>query len=290
MRLRRDVAATLLLMAWSASACRPPKEAANLAQAGATYAAAIDSLLLATTAIEIDTTSEKLLQDDALSNQTLEQYRKLSDEDEALLRVIAQLRVHVRLLSQYFELLLQLATSDAPDRIKTGIGDDKSGLIANLNKVGADLRSSNVVAAAAGPAAKLVVGGLIRGALAEELDARKETIQKELLLQEQLLRALADRITHDLEVSKETREERLVIGPLTAETRIANPDGWIASRRSVLTMKLTVEQLGAASGAVQSLRQAFEDFVSGKLTLDRVDSLVTDLNALLSVAEALRKQ
>jgi hypothetical protein len=288
MRLRRDVG-TLLLVAWSASACRPTKEAANLAQAGATYAAAIDSLLLATTTIEIDTTSEKLLQDDGLSNQTLQQYQNLSNQDEALLEVIAKLRVHVRLLSQYFGLLLQLATSDAPDRIKTAIGDDKSGLIANLNKVGADLRSSSL-AAAAGPAAKLVVGGLIRGALAEELDARKETIQKELLLQEQLLGALADRITHDLEISKETREERLVIAPLTAEARIANPDAWIASRRSVLTMKLTIEQLGAASGAVQSLRQAFEDFVSGKLTLDRVDSLVTDFNALLSVAETLRKQ
>jgi hypothetical protein len=73
-------------------------------------------------------------------------------------------------------------------------------------------------------------------------------------------------------------------------TGISNPDAWITNRRSVLTMKLTAEQLGAASGAVKSLRQAFEDFVSGKLTLDRVDSLVTDLNALLTIAEALKKE
>jgi hypothetical protein len=289
------IAAVLLALAASVGpGCKASRESANLAKAGTTYAAAMDSLLVAAATIEIDTTSERLLQDDALSNQTLSQYQNLSGEDEKLLQVITQLRAHVALLARYFELLLRLATSDAPARIGEAIGDDKSGVIGNLNTVSAGLRSSGFIgptgAAVAGPISSVVVGGLIRGALKDELNARKDTIQKELLLQEQLLQALSDRITHDLEITKETREQRLVIGPLTAAAPISDPDVWIVNRRSVLTMKMTAEQLTTASADVRKLREAFEDFVAGKLTFERVDSLLTDFNTLLTIAETLKKE
>jgi hypothetical protein len=289
------IATVLLALAASVGpGCKASRESANLAKAGTTYAAAMDSLLVAAATIEIDTTSERLLQDDALSNQTLSQYQNLSAEDEKLLQVITQLRAHVALLARYFELLLQLATSDAPARISEAIGDDKSGVIGNLNTVASGLRGSGFIgptgAAVAGPISSVVVGGLIRGALKDELNARKDTIQKELLLQEQLLQALSERITHDLEITKETREQRLVIAPLTAAAPISNPDVWIVNRRSVLTMKMTAEQLTTASADVRKLREAFEDFVAGKLTFERVDSLLTDFNTLLTIAEKLKKE
>jgi hypothetical protein len=88
--------------------------------------------------------------------------------------------------------------------------------------------------------------------------------------------------------SPKYREQRLVIDPLISPTSIAKPDDWITSRRSVLTMKLTAEQLKTASENVKKLREAFEDLASGKLTLDRVNSLLTDFDALLSVAEKLK--
>jgi len=247
---------------------------------------------VATINIEIDTTSEKLLQDDDLSNQTQQLYENLSNEDEKLLKIVTQLRQHVQLLSGYFGLLYELATSDAPDRAKKAIGDNSSGIIGNLNTIGSQLRGSGLITGAAAdvaaPITKLVVGGIIRGALKDELEERKETIQKELALQEELLQALSDKISHDLTITRETRERRLVIAPLTSPTPISKPEEWIANRRSVLTMKLTADQLKTASNNVRKLRDAFEDLVSGKLTLDRVNSLLADFDALLSIAEKLK--
>ena len=52
--------ATLLLAlaAGVSPGCKASRESANLAKAGTTYAAAMDSLLVAAATIEIDTTSE----------------------------------------------------------------------------------------------------------------------------------------------------------------------------------------------------------------------------------------
>ena len=41
---------------------------------------------------------------------------------------------------------------------------------------------------------------------------------------------------------------------------------------------------------MRKLREAFEDFVAGKLTFERVDSLLTDFNTLLTIAETLKKE
>jgi hypothetical protein len=292
MKLSRQVIALFLVLLTLTAGCKPSKEYANLAQAGTTYGVAVDNLLVATGNIEIDATSEKLLSDAALSKLSLSQYRSVSTEDEKLLELIARLRQHVKLLSRYFGLLYQLATSDAPDRAKTAIGGSSSGVIGNLNAIGTQLRGSGFLtgnaAVAAGPITSLVVSGIIRGALKDELNARQITIRRELELQERLLKALSDRIQHDLKVTQQTREQRLVIGPLTSGNPISNPDQWVSNRRSVLTMKLTADQLQTASDDVKKLREAFEDLIWGKLTLDRVDSLVADFDSLLTIAEKLK--
>lgn len=211
-----------------------------------------------------------------------------------MLQVIGQLRQHVNLLGQYFELLQELATSDAPGKAQQAIGSSDSGLIGNLNRVGSQLRGSGFtpspVSAAAGPITNTVVSGIIRGALKDELQLRKDTIQKELLLQEQLLSALSKKINHDLTITQQTKEQRLVIGPLTSPTPIANPDTWINNRRSVLTMKLTAEQLQTASNNIKKLRQAFDDLMAGKLTFASMNSLLADFSTLLTIAEKLKGQ
>jgi hypothetical protein len=292
--MRRYVSKMLVLVLFItfSTSCKSTKEYANLAQAGTTYATAMDRLLFATQDIEIDATSERLLQDDALSNQSLTNYRNLSNENEKTLKLIVLLRAHVKLLSRYFGLLYELATSNAPERAKKAIGTEKTGIIGNLNAIGAEIRGTGVVtggaAAAAGPITAAIVGGKIRGALKDELNARRETIERELVLQEELLKFLSTQINHDLAVIQETREQRLVIGPLTSTTAIASPDVWINNRRSVLTMKLTAQELATASDNIKKLREAFEDLVSGKLTLDRVNSLLADFESLLTIAEKLK--
>jgi hypothetical protein len=285
---------TILLIATilQAGCTKSQKEYVSLAEAGTAYSKALDNLLVATQTIAIDANSERLLQDDLTSNQTIEQYRNLSDQDVELIKTISQLRSHVKLLSRYFELLLELANSDAPQRAQTAIGGENSGLIGNLNSLSKELRGSSLlsggVASALGPITNFAVNSLVRKALKDELKARQEMIRSELLLQEDLLKVLSKRITRDSKIIQQTRELRLVIEPLISDKPIGNPDGWIVSRRTVLTLEVTSSQLKTASDSVKKLREAFEDFTSGKLTLARIDSLLSDFQTLLEISEKLK--
>lgn len=89
----------LLVAALVLSGCKSTQEYANLAQAGTNYTTAMDNLLVATIDISIDVTSEQLLQDDALVNQKVEDYQRLSKPNEELLRTIQKLRDHTQLCS-----------------------------------------------------------------------------------------------------------------------------------------------------------------------------------------------
>lgn len=289
----RLIAVFVLALALSAG-CHSVKQYAGFADIGTTYTTALDTLLSVTVDIEIDTTSERLLQDDALSNLTLQQYQNLSSGDERLMKDVAALRAHVRLLGQYFAMLGELAGSGAPDQAKAIIGNAETGIVAGINKVSTELRGSDLLkgglANQAGTGTKFVVNAIIQQELRVELEQRKELINNELLLQEALLKSLADRITHDLAITQQAREQRLVIDPLREEKPIApaSADRWIANRRKVLKMKLTSDELNAASANVHELRQAFEALVTGGLTLDRIFSLRGGFNALLASALSLK--
>jgi hypothetical protein len=264
--------------------CTSTQEYARFAQAGTTYSAAVDRLLVTAAQTGIDANSERLLQDDGLSNQNIPNYEKLTNVDEERLRIVGRLRTHARLLSQYFQSLNELATSDTPQRAQLSVERIAEG----LNKIGTELRGSPLVADsnAFGAVTKLAVGFAIRAALKEEFNKRNETIQRELKTQEELLNILSSGIQRDLETIRATTEQRLVIDPLIAVTPIAKPDEWISNRRRILFSSQTVAELGTASQAARELRVVFEDMVGGKLDLARVNTLLIDLNSILSVAEA----
>jgi hypothetical protein len=279
--------AMFVLLVQFATGCTSTQEYARFAQAGTTYSAAVDRLLVAAAQTGLDATSERLLQDDRLSNQDLKSYRKLSGVDEERLVIIGRLRAHARLLSQYFQSLSELATSDAPQRAQQAV----EGITNGLNKLGNALRGSDLVSNKDAFAAvtKFAIGFAIRASLKDEFNKRKETIQVELKTQEEMLKALSEAIQHDLTITNQAREQRLVIDPLIATTPIAKPDEWISNRRMVLTSQTTIAELGRASQAAGELRNVFEDMVAGKLDLPRVNALLIDLESVLSVAEAINR-
>lgn len=291
-KITQQLGIILLAGALVLTGCKSTQEYASLAQAGTNYTTAMDNLLVTTIDISIDVTSEQLLQDDALVNQKVEDYQRLSKPNEELIRTIQKLRDHTQLLARYFNLLSQLATTNAAGRIQTEIGSNTSGLLGSLNQVSTQLKGSNLFTASSSavvaPLTQIVVGGIVRGALKTELEQRKETIQQELALQERLLKALAKKVGADLELIKEIREQRLVIEALTAPAPIAGKDAWLGARRTVLKMPLTVEQLNTASETVKKLREAFEDLCNGKLTRDRLNALVSDFAMLLQLTEKLK--
>jgi hypothetical protein len=280
---RRIAALSAVVIALSifTAGCDQAKQYAGFAQLGSMYAAAIDKLLVAAGTIKIDSTSEKLLADKKLATPTLEAYREVTAVDEDRLKVIGKLRTHVQLMARYFSALNDLATSTAPDAASTAA----AGAVQSLGQLGLKPAAGNVVA----PIAKIVVSSIIRGALRNELETRQVTIRTELTIQEKLIEEVAGIVQHDVGEMRQKLENREVIAPLTAAGPISNPDQWVANRRTVLNLATAPDELQNASAAVKKLREAFEDLIAGKLTLDRVNSLLTDFSAILSVGETLNK-
>lgn len=282
--------AVILLTFFSAcmAGCASTTQYAQFAQAGSLYATAVDQLLITAGNTKIDATSESLLQDDALSNQTVDSYEKLSSVDRERLAIIRRLRTHAQLLARYFGLFNELATSDAPQRAQQEVG----AVVTSLNTIGQKLRGSDLVA---NPdvfkaVTQVAVGLKIRGIARKELTERKETIQVELTTQEVLLKALSGSIEKDLKIATQSMEQRLVIQPLIAVAPIAKPDQWVADRRKVLTAQETVAELDTASDAAQRLREAFEDLVQDKLNLQQLNTILADLESLLTIAEAINRR
>jgi len=277
----------ILFAALGLTDCASTRQYSRFAHVGSIYTAVLDRVLVVAGKVEIDANSERLLQDDALSNRSLADYRAVSKVDVDNLKTISVLRAHGRLLGRYFSLLNDLATSDAPDRTKAAI----DGTVVNLNQLGATLRGSELMANAEAPgtAAKLVVAFGIHVVLREELGRRKETIEEELKTQEVLLPALAKAIETDVRMVNDLREERWVIEPLIAKAPISNPDEWVTRRRTVLTAEGTVGELRSAAGAARELRESFEDLVRGTLTLDRLNDVLTDLEATLALIEVVNR-
>lgn len=276
------ISAVAISLSLFTAGCDSAKQYASFAQLGSTYAAAIDRVLVIAGNLKIDATSEQLLADKRLAGPTLESYRAVSAVDEERLKVINQLRAHVHLMGRYFSALNDLATSTAPD----GAATAASGAAQGLEQAGLKLRAGNVVS----PVAKIVVSSVIRGALRRELDnARQVTIRTELTLQEKLIDEMAGIVQHDVGLLRESLENRVVIGPLIATGPIADPDQWVFNRRIVLNLTSVPQELQTASAAVKKLREAFENLIEGKLTADRVNSVLTDFNAILAVGDTLKK-
>ena len=285
--MQKTFVALVLVGGALSTGCATTQEYAGFAQAGSSYAAAVDRLLVASRDTTIDATSNKLLQNDALTNLTTAQYRTQSETDLMRIEVIQGLRLHADLLGRYFRTMSKLTDSTAPADVKAALG----GTVDGLNAVGKQLRGSTLLdanaKAAIGGLAQLAVSAKVRGALKEELQVREATLRQELALQEQLLKALADAIAQDVKLMAQAREERQVITPLTTDKPIPNPDQWIAARRSVMLITPEIAELQNASRAAADMRATFEDLIAGRLTTARLLGVIADLDAIISIAEHL---
>jgi hypothetical protein len=283
----RGLAVVLVGGGLISTGCATTQEYAGFAQAGSSYAAAVDRLLVASRDTAIDATSNKMLQNDAIANTTLEQYKTQSEPDLLRLEVIEGLRLHADLLGKYFRTMSKLTGSTAPADIKASL----DGTVDGLNSVGKQLRGAPLLSAdaksAIGAIGQLAVAAKIRGSLRDELQRREATLRQELVLQEHLLNALAEAIAQDLKITAQAREQRLVIQPLIQPTAIPAPDPWIASRRTVMLTNPEIAELQSASRAAADMRETFEDLIAGRLSMARLLGVIADLDGIISIAEHL---
>jgi len=264
------------------SGCATPRtEFSTFAQTGGTYAVAVDKLLVAAGTAQVDSTSWSLIAEKEDTGMDEKIYYELSKTDVDRLQVISRLRKHAHLLGQYFGMLEALATSDAPQRTKDAI----EGIVTGLKSLDLKLPQTTAALPAMG---NVIVDLKIRHDLQEELKNRKETIREELYIQEQLLKDLKDQITHALNSQKQKMETTLVVNPIVKQKKLSDPEKWAATRRKIVYMSATVDELGQASQAATKLREAFEALLSGEVTIGRLNALIADIQALLSIAETIK--
>lgn len=282
MKLNRNVMLVLPLTGILLTGCAgaPKSEYTAFAQAGAGYAAAVDKLLTSAGLAQVDSTSWTLAMEKETTGMDDKTYNDKTKADRDRLIQISRLRAHAKLLAKYFGLLESLATSDAPERSKTAI----EGVVDSLNKLSLTLPSSTSALPAFG---KLAVDLKIRAALREELEKRKDVIRKELQIQEVLLEELTKSISHALNVEKSTKEQQLVIEPIISSSPLKNVEKWVSTRRDVIYMPLTVEEIMSAGGAAKKMREAFEGLLSGEDSIGRINALIIDIESILDVVDAI---
>lgn len=287
-KISRQVIVMVAILSTFSSGCRSTDEYKKLAEAGTNYYKALNQLLDLAVETRINASSEELLAQDRAMNQLLDRYKQFSDSDADRINLVERLKKHNTLLSKYFELLQELAQSDAPDRAQTAIG----GVIDNLNTIGQILRQSDLVKNKEGfqGITKLIVTSKIRGALREELEKRNQTIMLELKTQQELLNMLGAQIEAELKTIKDKQEQRLVIEPFIEPTPLANEDVWIATRRNLLTQKLTAAELKTASEAIGEFQNVFQDFVQGRSNSGRINAFLTDIENFLFVIEKFKSK
>jgi hypothetical protein len=266
------------------ASCDHSSQYTGLAQLGSAYAAAIDKVLVAASTIKIDATSERLLADRRLAPPTIASYRGQTDVDEERLKIIERLRMRVRLMRGYLSALNDLATSASPDAAVQAAAAAEFA-IQKLQGHDFQLSAGNVTS----PIAKIAVHSVVRSPLRNELEARQVLIRTELVLQQKLIEQLAEIEAHDLAVLRQQLENREVIAPFIASAPISDPGQWVANRRAVLGLASVPADILAAASAVQKLRMAFEKLIEGKLTVDQVNSLLIDFNAILLIGTTLDK-
>jgi hypothetical protein len=275
------------IIATLTTGCRSNDEYKKFANAGSKYTNAVDKLLDAAGDIRIDTTSEQLLRNDRIINLTIDDYKKLADRDDERLEVIRKLRKHNRLLGNYFQLLNELARSDSPTQAQGEIAE----VVDNLNTIGNELQGSDLLTNSGllQGISNLVVSSQIRGALRDELEKRHRTILLELTIQKEMLKILGDSIAQDVKLIRIAREERFIIRPLIQEATISDEDVWIEARRDLFTMENRGQELQFASQALGNYQEVFQAFYEGKLTSERVNNFLQEVDDFLQLVETDKK-
>jgi hypothetical protein len=273
----------VIVIATLAGGCRSTTEYKKLTEAGSKYTTAVNDLLLKAGDIRINATSEQLLKDDRITNQTVANYEKLSQLDEKRLDILNKIRIHNQLLQSYFSKLQELANSDAPEQTKTAIDDISN----NLNAVGKKLQESSLIAnkGLIKGGASLIIDSKIHGALREELEKRNQTIRQELTIQKEVLNALGESMQQDVELIKSAQEERLVIRPLTQSEPISKEDEWIQTRNRILSMNTKIAEVKSASTALGEFQDIYEASVQGKLSIAHLNNVLQDIDSFIALVE-----
>ncbi|MGB6299257.1 MAG: hypothetical protein WBF90_24175 [Rivularia sp. (in: cyanobacteria)] len=273
------------VVATLSTGCKYSKQYQKISDAGDQYTTAIDKLLDKANELQIDSSSEKLLQNDRISNVEPNIYQNYKNNDKEILELISGIREHNNLLREYFSKLRQLASSKAPDLVENEI----TGIATNLQTIGDRLQTNSSLPRpiVIGKVGKLMVNSKIEGALKKELDRRGDTILEQLEIQGEMLNVLGEIMKTRVQSLKDARELRLVIRPL-AETEPMTDNStseWMQLRKEILLMDKQLKEIEEASSALGDFQDIYKASVEGKINSQFINQNLEDIDRFLALLQ-----
>lgn len=209
---------------------------------------------------------------------------KLMAERIELLRNIEE---HSQLLNAYFETISKLATSDAPEEIGTASAD----LVTALGKVSAKIKSATIngtpISSVVDQTVQLAVQAYQVGVLDSVLKKHAPMIAGELQLHEQVLGLLSDAYKQNVQELLNLEITNKVNIPYKDQAKPL-PSTWAQQRREILLKQTTSAAGDAAVSASTKLQKNFKALVEGKFDLGDLESMIADLDKVVSLAQSIR--
>lgn len=261
----------------------------SLAEAGQVYAAATDELYQRSLEAAIDANSEALLATktpDMTAADLAPVYLEADANMEQRVSLITDLQAHARLIRDYFEALNGLASSDAPAEAEAAAESIAKDLAVVGSRIA--LRLPPIPPDVFGQAALRTFTAIQLAALRQEIKARYEVIDRELVIQEKALGFLADRIRNDLGFDLAGRYERDVTDVYLKPGRVTNPARWKNTRRELLTAGAVLAEVGQVQYSVAAIRVAWRNAADGRLTHDDLVSAISDLRSFVVTLQGLK--
>jgi hypothetical protein len=277
-KLNSQCLVLILSVTMLAGGCRSNDDYSKLGMAGAKYIEAVDLLLDEAVQTRINLTSENILSSDRGSKSTgisTDEYEQFSIPDRKKIQDINRLKGHNSLLSRYFTLLKELATSDAPQKAQTEITTVAKDLTTLGNEISGS--SSSAPSSLLGSSVNFIVRLQIREALKQELEKRGKLIDNALKIQEEELQRIGKVLLREKGEIAKRQEQRLVIRLITTPTPIGNEEGWIETRRKIYIINVTSEQFSIASSALNDFRKVFQSSLEGKSDLAGINNFLSEV-------------
>ncbi|MEM7580270.1 MAG: hypothetical protein AAF316_10555 [Cyanobacteria bacterium P01_A01_bin.80] len=271
------------VLATLSTGCKYSKKYQKISDAGNQYTIAIDELLTKASELQIDSSSEKLLQNDRIKNVDVNAYQNYKNNDKEILELISGIRSHNNLLREYFSSLKKLAFSEEPNKAQKEI----TGIATNLQTIGSQLQinSSLPRPIVIGEIGKLIVHSKIEGVLKKELDERHPIIIKQLKIQKEMLNVLGEIMKNRVQSIKDARELRLVISPLIETEEITGIQNWMKLRKEILLMDKQVMEIERASGALNNFQDIYKASVEGKINSQSLNQNLEDIDRFLALLQ-----
>lgn len=232
--LRLGSILVLGLAAWATTGCSLQRlhEVDQFAGLGAAYTQAVDQALIQTGQLAVTSSSQRLLDDRALSPVSRDELEARDLELRNTARELGLLREQMVVLGDYFRTLAALSTSQAPGQIAAGLDQSATSMASLSSTAGAGHKVGRVTDVGAGVGSLWVRRHRMK-ILEAELDTRRDLVAEVLELHRQLLGDLKGIADQQGFVGRRQYVDN-VVRPFIDEQPLPCPEAWAHARQTAV--------------------------------------------------------